>query len=101
MCNFIRMHIGLNVITLLDADRRRRTRSPLLTVRSVLSNVLYILKIWKHSWGYNLVVEIGTRQLFLLQGTAGARGGGIETRYTWFVPGKGVMIRRISAILRM
>eukprot|EP00965_Chrysotila_dentata_P055462 1840144-Pleurochrysis_carterae.AAC.1 len=65
------------MIALLDADcdgaRDRHYQRPGVYF---LTCSYYILKIWKHSWGCNLVVGIGTRQLFSLpRGAVGARGG--------------------------
>eukprot|EP00965_Chrysotila_dentata_P227354 6195963-Pleurochrysis_carterae.AAC.2 len=59
-----------------SASRRRRARLPLSTARSASSNVLYIQKTNEYSWGCDLVVGIGNRQLSsLLYGAVGARGG--------------------------
>eukprot|EP00965_Chrysotila_dentata_P112401 3715979-Pleurochrysis_carterae.AAC.1 len=58
----------------------------------------HILKINNYSRGCDLVVGIETRQLFYYKGLLVREVVGIETRYSGFVPGKGVMIRRIYVI---
>eukprot|EP00965_Chrysotila_dentata_P158596 5238605-Pleurochrysis_carterae.AAC.1 len=48
-------------------------------------------------WGCDLVLGIVTRQLFHYMGLLVREVVRIETRHSWFVPGEGVMIRRIAS----
>eukprot|EP00965_Chrysotila_dentata_P144691 4779609-Pleurochrysis_carterae.AAC.1 len=77
---------------LTPASDREEVASTSTTYTFLISNVLYILKIQKYSWGCDLVVGIGTRQLFSLyyMGLLVREVVGIETRHSWFVPGIGV-----------